>query len=472
MNPFLLKPLKKVQPAVTNTKNSSQEHRPSKYLNANIAKNPKIVAAEKKNVDTQKLRNPSPRDKNQNNVNNINLIHLNKPIKEDDKKKNQVTNVQNNTNVQMNNKEREIIKDNNNIKKFSNDLKIDKNIKFSYQNKTDKLIFNNNDEILEYIKNQIKDGKIKNIYQRLEIKKSEFTGFTITKKKQGYTIYEIEIEDDIKKINEAIKKQKVEINKKPIELKYVFNKDEEVVPKLNPIKKDPEIKEKKAFITDNKNPENYIQAMKNKTMEREIENVKKDKINYEIKNLQNKIQKHKEELKNEENNKKENDKKFNVRSSKINNATNQLIDNTNRTKRRDSDLKFKVNPKKEEENIPAITSPNLNEKNDKKKSTIEENQRRVSRAYIRFKKAFSSNKNKEEDTGPGNSDKIKSLAAILQEHIIKPLAEIEEENVSMKPRAGSVECRAVKNEGMAEILENVPVQRKNVKKPKNINFGE
>ena len=166
MNPFLLKPLKKVQPAVTNTKNSSQEHRPSKYLNANIAKNPKIVAAEKKNVDTQKLRNPSPRDKNQNNVNNINLIHLNKPIKEDDKKKNQVTNVQNNTNVQMNNKEREIIKDNNNIKKFSNDLKIDKNIKFSYQNKTDKLIFNNNDEILEYIKNQIKDGKIKNIKEK------------------------------------------------------------------------------------------------------------------------------------------------------------------------------------------------------------------------------------------------------------------------------------------------------------------
>ena len=42
----------------------------------------------------------------------------------------------------------------------------------------------------------------------------------------------------------------------------------------------------------------------------------------------------------------------------------------------------------------------------------------------------------------------------------------------MKPRAGSVECRAVKNEGMAEILENAPVQRKNVKKPKNINFGE
>ena len=62
------------------------------------------------------------------------------------------------------------------------------------------------------------------------------------------------------------------------------------------------------------------------------------------------------------------------------------------------------------------------------------------------------------------------MAAILQEHIIKPLAEMRAENNDMRPRGGSVECRMIKNEGMAELLENAPGQRKNVKKPKIVTF--
>ena len=50
----------------------------------------------------------------------------------------------------------------NNSKKISSDLKIEKSIKFTLQKiKSDKLVFQNNDEIIEYLKNQIKDGKIK-----------------------------------------------------------------------------------------------------------------------------------------------------------------------------------------------------------------------------------------------------------------------------------------------------------------------
>ena len=485
MNPFLSKPLKKVQPTA-NTKNNSQEHRPSRFINPNISKNPKILAAEKK-LTEQKIRNPSPKDKNTKISNNINLINSNKPNKEFDRIiKNDVTTEKKNKNIEINNKEeiitdeKEKVKDNekrkeanNNNKNFVKDLKIENSIKFMFPKiKSEKLLFNNNEEILEYIKSQLKEGKIKNIIQKLELKKNDFTGFTLSKKNKGYTIYEIEIEEDINKINELIKKQKVEIKKKPIEIKYITKESEPLQISSIAIKKDLEIKEikEKKNIVENKKQENYIHAMKNKTIERETVNIKNDKINSEIKNLQNKIHKHKEELRNEENNKKELDKKFNVRASKINNSNinNLQIDNDIKSKNKE---KNKTNTKKEEENGPMNTMPNLNEKTDKKKMTAEENQKRASKALARFKKALYSNRNKEEDKGQGNSDKIKSIAAILQEHIIKPLAEIQEESEKMKPRGASVECRSIKTEGMAELLENAP-QKKNVKKPKLVNFEE
>ena len=49
MNPFLSKPLKKVQQG-GNLKNSSQEHRPSKYINPNLVKTIKTSGIEKKNI--------------------------------------------------------------------------------------------------------------------------------------------------------------------------------------------------------------------------------------------------------------------------------------------------------------------------------------------------------------------------------------------------------------------------------------
>ena len=76
MNPFLAKPLKKVQPGNVPLKNASAEHRPSRYINL-----PKKVIQDKKGPDFQKNKNPSP--KKQAATNNINII--NKFSKEDDK---------------------------------------------------------------------------------------------------------------------------------------------------------------------------------------------------------------------------------------------------------------------------------------------------------------------------------------------------------------------------------------------------
>ena len=149
------------------------------------------------------------------------------------------------------------------------------------------------------------------------------------------------------------------------------------------------------------------------------------------------------------------------------NKVNFKLENDIITKRRESGLKIKT----KEENEPVNPIPNTNETETEKKRTIEENQRRATRAMARFKKAYSSHKGKEENKGPQNSDKIQTLAAILQEHIIKPMAEIQEENDG-RMRGGSVDSRPIKYDGMAELLENAPAQKKNVKKPKNVNFGQ
>ena len=489
MNPFLAKPLRKVQPGNAPLKNSSAEHRPSRFLNM-----PKKINQDKKGPDLQKNKNPSPRKQNTN-TNNINLIA--KVSNEDDKKNSniksekpneieqKVNNAQKVNNFQkentlpqklnngqkisnfqkehtlqkMSNKnvdkinknqEKKEEKNENIDKNIDSNLIIDNNISISLGRlESNKLVFNDNDEILVYLRNQIKDGKIKDIKSKLEMKTNDFTGFTLSKKKQGYTIYEIELEEDIDKLNETFKNQRVEIGKKPIQI--VFAEEQ-----IKPLKK--ELDKKKDV--ENKKPDTLIQTMKNRTMEKEMVKVKKDVINDEIKNLQNKIQKQKVDLKNAENEndyiRKEIEKKSNIKTSKL--------PYKEEPKRRDSGLKVKI----KDENDQSNASNNTNDKIEQKR-TIEENQRKATRALARFKKVYSSHKAKDEgeNTGgkpPENTNKIQSIAAILQEHIIKPLAEMRAENNDMRPRGGSVECRMIKNEGMAELLENAPVQRK--KKPK------
>lgn len=455
MNPFLAKPLKRVQaPAAPNLKNSSQEHRPSKVL---IPKNTKPGNLDKKTADPQKLKNPSPGREKNTKSNNISVI--NKFSKEEER-------ITTDPGI-PNNIE-------NKAKIFTpSNLKIDKNIKMTFPKTTNKLIFDTEDDIFEYLRIRLKDGKIKNIIQKLDLKKSDFTGFTLAKKNQGFTIYEIEFEEDLDKINEAIKKQKIEINKKPIEIRYVGGGG------VAPSKKNIEVKDKDKNI-DNKKPENLIHAMKNKTLERvEREGmIKNEKVNNEIKNLQNKIFKHKEELKNAENEndyiRKEQEKKAMAAAAALRASTRHS--NSSVDSRRIAGGKI-PNGQKEDESVPLNMTNNISniKDDDKKKMSIEENQKRISKAYVRFKKAFSSQNKDDDDKNKGkinNSEKIQSLAEILKEHIIKPLAEIQEENDTAKPRAGSVGSRPLKNEGIENVLQNIPVQKKNVKKPKIVAFAE
>ncbi len=110
--------------------------------------------------------------------------------------------------------------------------------------------------------------------------------------------------------------------------------------------------------------------------------------------------------------------------------------------------------------------------NNKMESSAKESDRRMSKAYNRFKKAFSSKKDKQEGKGKinaVNSDKIASLAQMLKDHIIKPLAEIQEE-AEQRPRGGSVEVRKVQPSHVEELLENAPVVKKKARKPKAVNF--
>ena len=432
MNPFISKPLRKVQPG------GSTEHRPSKILNKNIAKNPQIVNASKNTTARQSLKNPNPSDINPNN--NINLISQNQLVNEEEK--NEV-----------------------NTNSFIANIQSERNIEINYpyisEKNPDELIFKSDDEIFAYLKDKIKAGKIENINQKLEVKKNDFTGFTLSKKSNGFSIYEVEVEDNIAKINELLKKQKIEINKKQIEFVYTggpsstssTTEDDS----NSKIMKRPKVQVANKYRADNKKPDNFMNALKKKINERfEKENaVVKNEKKDEIANLKNKINKYKGDLKKEEQKEIEAIKRPSNRYV----LSTLTVDDPN--KRRDSLMRGKGNQKE---------SNNINSINSNAENKAKESERRMSKAMNRFKKAFSNKK--DNNLNHKNSEKISSLAEMLKEHIIKPLAEIEEE-AEMRPRGGSVEVRKVKESEVVQLLEHAPVvQKKKAKKPKAVNFNE
>ena len=432
MNPFISKPLRKVQPG------GSTEHRPSKVLNKNIAKNPQLANASKNTTARQSLKNPSPNDINPNN--NINLISQNQLVNEEEK--NEV-----------------------NTNSFIANIQSERNIEINYpyisEKNPDELIFKSDDEIFAYLKDKIKAGKIENINQKLEVKKNDFTGFTLSKKSNGFSIYEVEVEDNIAKINELLKKQKIEINKKQIEFVYTGGPSSTSSTaeddSNSKIIKRPKVQVANKFRADNKKPDNFMNALKKKINERfEKENavVKNEKMD-EIKNLKNKINKYKGDLKKEE------QKEIEAIKRPSNRYVLSTLTVDDPDKRRESLMRGKGNQKE---------SNNINSINSNAENKAKESERRMSKAMNRFKKAFSNKK--DNNLNHKNSEKISSLAEMLKEHIIKPLAEIEEE-AEMRPRGGSVEVRKVKESEVVQLLEHAPVvQKKKAKKPKAVNFNE
>ena len=182
MNPFLNKPLKKVQSGNTT------DSRPSKVLNANnMAKN--VKQPDKKPSEHQPPNNA-------------------------------------NKNVSQDPKSEEII----GKKMFVANMKRERVAEiFLPKIKRNELIFESDEDIFEYLKGKIKDGKIKNLSQKLDLKKSDFTGFSLTRKNNGLTAYELEIESELDKVNESIKSHKMEICKRPVEL--IYSEDVKVINK-------------------------------------------------------------------------------------------------------------------------------------------------------------------------------------------------------------------------------------------------
>ena len=182
MNPFLNKPLKKVQSGNTT------DSRPSKVLNPNnMAKN--VKQPEKKPSEHQPPNNA-------------------------------------NKNVSQDPKSEEII----GKKMFVANMKRERAAEiFLPKIKRNELIFESDEDIFEYLKGKIKDGKIKNLSQKLDLKKSDFTGFSLTRKNNGLTAYELEIESELDKVNESIKSHKMEICKRPVEL--IYSEDVKVINK-------------------------------------------------------------------------------------------------------------------------------------------------------------------------------------------------------------------------------------------------
>ena len=532
-NPFLTKALKPIKDSNQGLDKSNEshkdiknisEHRASKFINLpNNFKNSKAIYTEKKqNEVPTNLNSKSPKnkinlfgDKNKGNENQGGFVSvLNKFIsqekmkkteeKEERKKLKKRTSVEKyiNTKLQENfKKTNEIVepknynthqKDNNeeNKDKNSPNIKIQVTTKANLENKVNNInndskkengliYFKNDDEILEYIKNKIKEGKIENILQKLEIKNNNFTGFSICKKDNGYTTCEIDIEDDIQKINDIFKNQKIAIKNKPIKLVYADENDIK--------KKQGNDNIKESNISKVKNEPDkliYMEKLKDKIKNKALENqnIKDEKINNEIKNLQDKIIKYKEELKE---NDKENDPKKNINqpeskepNNNNTNSNNISIDLDSKGKRRESGIKVNVIPKKPEEQInpsPHEIVPAPNEKiemNDANKN------KRVSNAYIRFRRACSLHKDKPPtatNSGNGGVNKIQSLAAMLKGRIIKPLAEIQEEKETGKKiyRGASVECSRkskLGDDNFVLLFQNAPVTKKKVKKPKLNNF--
>ena len=104
---------------------------------------------------------------------------------------------------------------NHKLKQKENKLIIWNNNSFYYENsETNKLIFENEDKIIEYINKKFEEEKQKTYFNR----KIKFTGFVLTKKYKGKTLYDIRIENDIDKINNKLKEENVSVNNELIQI--------------------------------------------------------------------------------------------------------------------------------------------------------------------------------------------------------------------------------------------------------------
>ena len=139
-----------------------------------------------------------------------------------------------------------------------------------------KLIFNTEEEMIEYIYNKFEEErKKKNYFNR----KLRFTGFVLSKKYKGKNLSDIRIEDNIDQINKKLKEENILVNGKKIELIFTDDLNNLKISKEENLK----LKEEKENIFSKDNMKNeLIQKLEDENLKLNQEIIKLKK---EIENL-------------------------------------------------------------------------------------------------------------------------------------------------------------------------------------------
>ncbi len=187
-----------------------------------------------------------------------------------------------------------------NPKMKNNKLSICSNISYNCISKNkNKFVFENENEIIEYINNKFEeDKKINND------KKLKYTGFILTKKYKGKILHEIRIEDNMEKVNQKLKEEKIQINNDYIEINPINTKDEldnlkniiiNIEKEIAKLKQENQTITKKDYLKNelikrlDKEKQNIIEE--NEKLNKEIEEMKKlnDNKDKELKEIISKI---------------------------------------------------------------------------------------------------------------------------------------------------------------------------------------
>lgn len=254
-----------------------------------------------------------------------------------------------------------------------------------------KLSFNNDDEVLHYIKKKIREEK-NSEYNKGKMK---YNYFILTKKFHGKMLYEIGLENDLNEINNILRKENVEIEHEPVafitikELNQLKGGEisEEIERLKGEIEKVNQEKEQLKEEIEKMNQEN-------KKLQKDL-----DIVNFQNKKLSNKTSDENEKLKEDiEKMSKENEKlkkKLEIKNksleenSSLMNDYNKLVDEVEKLNEKNKEIENELNEKQnliEEYEVKLKEKENDKEKeknNDKEKATdsqeneklIEENQR-------------------------------------------------------------------------------------------------
>ena len=335
-----------------------------------------------------KERNSIREDKNENK--DVNFTPRKSEIEVPKKDLRNLLKIENINNFTLYNQENNKNKENKNKENHFHDLETEKseNINYIYKkpkgernttrsdDNEGKISFNNDEEILNYIKKKIKEEKENEYYKG----KMKYNYFILTKKFHGKVLYEIGLENDLNKINNILRKENVEVEHEPV-----------------------------AFITLKE-----LDQLKDSDSYREIERLKNDnlKLKEEIENL------------NQENKKLQKDIDImNVQNKKNNNKTNdeseKLKEEIEKMKEENEKLKNQLDMKKEnlEDNKPLINDDSkindeiskLNEKINEIERQLKEKQNLIEEYEHQIKILKEKDQDKDKDQGKEDSNENAKL---------------------------------------------------------------